>query len=77
MTRVVLTTGLPVTARLPAPYGVVRVALIAASALLLAGDHVRIEVVVAGTVRLEIVETAGTVAYAMRGGSAGGMWTSS
>lgn len=48
----------------------VRVALVAAGALLLAGDEVRIEVVVAGAVRLEIVETAGTVAYGMRGGSA-------
>lgn len=45
-------------------------ALIAASALLLAGDHVQIQVVAKGPVRLEIVETAGTVAYAMRGGSA-------
>ncbi|GAA1663230.1 hypothetical protein GCM10009745_01090 [Kribbella yunnanensis] len=42
----------------------------AAGALLLAGDHVRIEVVVSGPIRLEIVETAGTVAYAMRGASA-------
>ncbi|MEV8375683.1 urease accessory protein UreD [Kribbella sp. NPDC056861] len=47
-----------------------RIALIAASALLLAGDHVEIQVVVKGPVRLDIVETAGTVAYAMRGGSA-------
>jgi urease accessory protein len=49
---------------------VVRVALVAASALLLAGDHVEIQVVAKGAVRLEIIETAGTVAYAMRGGSA-------
>ncbi len=56
--------------RLPAPYGVVRVALVAAGALLLAGDDVQIQVVAHGKVRLEIVETAGTVAYAMRGGSA-------
>ncbi|MFC9694203.1 urease accessory protein UreD [Kribbella sp. NPDC056951] len=56
--------------RLPGPAGVVRVALVAAGALLLAGDHVRIEVVVSGPIRLEIVETAGTVAYAMRGASA-------
>lgn len=48
----------------------VRVALVAASALLLAGDDVRIEVVVDGPVRLDLIETAGTVAYDMRGGSA-------
>jgi urease accessory protein len=69
--RVLLTTGLHSPRRLPAADGVVRIALIAASALLLAGDHVRIEVVATGPVHLEIVETAGTVAYAMRGGSAG------
>jgi urease accessory protein len=67
--RCVLTTGLLSPRRLPAPAGIVRVALVAASALLLAGDHVRIEVVVHGQARLEIVEPAGTVAYAMRGGS--------
>jgi urease accessory protein len=68
--RVLLTTGLLSPRRLPSQDGCVRVALIAASALLLAGDHVQIQVVVKGPVRLEIVETAGTVAYAMRGGSA-------
>lgn len=68
--RCVLTTGLLSPRRLPAPDGVVRVALVAAGALLLAGDHVRIEVVAQGDVRLEIIETAGTVAYAMRGASA-------
>ena len=68
--RCLLTTGDLSPRRLPAPAGVVRVALVAAGALLLAGDHVRIEVVVRGDVRLDIVETAGTVAYAMRGGSA-------
>lgn len=67
--RCSLTTGLLSPRRLPAEPGVVRVALVAASALLLAGDHVRIEVSVRGDVRLEIVETAGTVAYAMRGAS--------
>lgn len=67
--RCLLTTGLLSPRRLPAGEGVVRVALVAASALLLAGDQVRIEVVVRGAVRLEIVETAGTVAYAMRGAS--------
>lgn len=68
--RCLLTTGLLSPRRLPAPDGVVRIALIAASALLLAGDQVEIQVVIKGPVRLEIVETAGTVAYAMRGGSA-------
>ena len=56
--------------RLTGPAGVVRIALVAAGALLLAGDHVRIEVAVSGPVRVEIVETAGTVAYGMRGSSA-------
>ncbi|WP_133798633.1 urease accessory protein UreD [Kribbella caucasensis] len=68
--RCLLTTGLLSPRRLPAPDGVVRVALVAAGALLLAGDQVRIEVVARGNVRVEIVELAGTVAYAMRGGSA-------
>src|SRR6266508_2380981 len=68
--RCLLTTGLLSPRRLPAPGGVVRVALVAAGALLLAGDQVRIEVVARGNVRVEIVELAGTVAYAMRGGSA-------
>ena len=56
--------------RLPAPPGVVRLVLVAAGALLLAGDEVRIEVAADGPVRLEIIETAGTVAYGMRGASA-------
>jgi urease accessory protein len=68
--RCVLITDHLSPRRLPGPAGVVRVALVAAGALLLAGDQVRIEVVVSGPIRLEIVETAGTVAYAMRGGSA-------
>jgi urease accessory protein len=67
--RCILTTGLLSPRRLPAPNGIVRIALVAAGALLLAGDHVRIEVKVEGAVRVEIIETAGTVAYAMRGGS--------
>jgi urease accessory protein len=67
--RCVLVTGLLSPRRLPAPNGTVRIALVAAGALLLAGDHVRIEVVVQGAVRVEIIETAGTVAYSMRGGS--------
>jgi urease accessory protein len=70
--RCILTTGLLSPRRLPAPNGMVRIALVAAGALLLAGDHVRIEVKVEGAVRVEIIETAGTVAYAMRGGS--GSW---
>ena len=48
----------------------IRVALVATQALLLAGDHVRIEIDVRGDVTLEIIEIAGTVAYDMRGGSA-------
>lgn len=68
--RCLLTTDHLSPRRLPGPPGVVRVALVAAGALLLAGDEVRIEVVAEGPVQVEIVETAGTVAYAMRGGSA-------
>lgn len=68
--RCVLTTDLLSPRRLPGPAGVVRIALVAAGALLLAGDHVRIEMAVSGPVRVEIVETAGTVAYGMRGSSA-------
>ena len=41
-----------------------------AGALLLAGDEVRVGVAVDGPVTVEVVETAGTVAYDMRGGSA-------
>jgi urease accessory protein len=56
--------------RLAGPAGVVRIALVAAGALLLAGDQVRIEIAVSGPVGVEIIETAGTVAYGMRGASA-------
>jgi urease accessory protein len=56
--------------RLPDRHGRVRVALVATEALLLAGDDVRVEVSVGPGLLLEIVETAGTVAYDMRGGSA-------
>lgn len=59
-----------VARRIDAPDGRVRVALMATVALLLAGDDVRIEVVVGAGVDLEIVEITGTVAYDMRGGSA-------
>jgi urease accessory protein len=59
-----------VARRIDAPDGMVRVALVATVALLLAGDDVRIEVVVGAGVDLEIVEIAGTVAYDMRGGCA-------
>jgi urease accessory protein len=68
--RCVLRTDHLSPRRLPAPPGVVRIALVAAGALLLANDQVRIEIAVRGPVRVEIIETAGTVAYAMRGGSA-------
>lgn len=68
--RCVLSTDHLAPRRLPAPPGVVRIALVAAGALLLAGDEVRIEVAVSGPRRVEIIETAGTVAYGMRGGSA-------
>ncbi len=47
-----------------------RVALVSVVALLLAGDDVRLEVVVGSGMDLEVIETAGTVAYDMNGGSA-------
>lgn len=50
--------------------GVVSVAVVPAVAMLLAGDDVRLRVVVGAGCRLRIVEPAGTVAYHMRGGSA-------
>lgn len=68
--RCLVRGGLLVPRRLPAADGAVRVALVASTALLLAGDEVRVEVVVGEGLSLEVVETAGTVAYAMRGGSA-------
>jgi urease accessory protein len=49
--------------------GRARVALVGIGALLLAGDHVRIEVEVEAGLALEIVEVAGTVAYDARGGA--------
>jgi urease accessory protein len=48
----------------------VRVALVPTSALLLAGDHIAIDVRVAKGSSLKIVEPGGTVAFAMRGGEA-------
>ncbi len=62
--------GLLTPRLLPPRDGVVRVALVASTALLLAGDRVGVRVRVAPGHRLEIVETAGTVAYAMHGRSA-------
>ena len=47
------------------------VALLAAQALLLGGDVVRLDVRVGAGCRLEITEPAGTVAYSMDGASAG------
>ncbi|WP_454042869.1 urease accessory protein UreD [Cellulosimicrobium sp. Marseille-Q8652] len=50
--------------------GVARVALVATRALLLGGDHVRVEVHVGEGVELELVEVSGTVAYTGRGRAA-------
>ncbi|WP_222844019.1 urease accessory protein UreD [Cellulosimicrobium sp. CUA-896] len=50
--------------------GVARVALVATRALLLGGDHVRVEVCVGEGVELELVEVSGTVAYPGRGRAA-------
>ncbi|MEO7448376.1 MAG: urease accessory protein UreD [Humibacillus sp.] len=47
-----------------------RIALVATQALLLAGDEVGIDVEVGDGIRLEVLETSGTVAYDMRGGRA-------
>jgi urease accessory protein len=47
-----------------------RVALLAEGALLLAGDDVSVGMRVGPSVRLDVVEPAGTVAFDMRGGSA-------
>ncbi|SFN25027.1 urease accessory protein [Pseudonocardia ammonioxydans] len=52
-----------------------RVALVAACASLLAGDHLRLEVEVGAGAALELVEPSGTVAYDARGGRAD--WTAS
>ncbi|MEO5831887.1 MAG: urease accessory protein UreD [Nakamurella sp.] len=50
-----------------------RIALVGTTALLLAGDHVRIGIAVGAGCHLEIVDTAGTVAYDGRGGASS--WT--
>lgn len=68
--RVIITHGALQVRRLREAGPTVRLALVAAQALLLAGDEVRVEVRVHGPVHVEIVETAGTVAYDMRGGAA-------
>lgn len=47
-----------------------KVALVSVVALLLAGDEVRIEVIVGAGVELDVVETSGAIAYDMDGGSA-------
>jgi len=65
-----LSSGLLAARRLRTTDSTVRVALVATQALLLAGDHVQLSVDVRGDVALEVVETAGTVAYDMRGGQA-------
>jgi urease accessory protein len=70
-----LSSGSLAARRLPDAGGRVRVALVATEALLLAGDAVRVDVWVRGGRALEIVETSGTVAYHMRGGSAS--WSAS
>jgi urease accessory protein len=70
--RCLLRAGLLVPRLLPAADGGVRVALVASTALLLAGDRVVVEVSVGPGLRLDVTEVAGTVAYAMRG--AGARW---
>lgn len=52
-----------------------RVALVPERALLLSGDAVALQVVVDPGLRMELVETGGTVAYDMRGGRAS--WSTS
>lgn len=68
--RVAASSGVLRARRLRGAAGVVRIGLVATEALLLAGDEVLVELCVDGAVEVEIVETAGTVAYDMRGGSA-------
>jgi urease accessory protein len=68
--QVLISQGLVHARRLRSVPGTIRIALVASQALLLGGDEVVVEVSVTGPVRVEIIETAGTVAYNMRGGSA-------
>jgi urease accessory protein len=68
--QVLIRQGLLQARRLRSAPGVIRIALVASQALLLGGDEVVVDVAVAGPVRVELIETAGTVAYNMRGGSA-------
>lgn len=68
--RCVVRTGLLSPRVLSADASGARVALVATGALLLAGDRVSVDVHVGAGARLEVVETAGTVAYDARGGSA-------
>ncbi|GAA5155845.1 hypothetical protein GCM10023340_42180 [Nocardioides marinquilinus] len=60
--------GVLAARRMRGPGPVVRVGLVGTEALLLAGDHVRLEVVVRGCA-VEVVEIGGTVAYDMRDGA--------
>ncbi|MEP7764552.1 urease accessory protein UreD [Sanguibacter sp. 25GB23B1] len=68
--RCSLSTGLLSPRVLSSDASGARVALVATGALLLAGDHVRIDVHVGAGAWLEVVETSGTVAYDARGGTA-------
>lgn len=68
--RCSLSTGLLSPRVLSSDASGARVALVATGALLLAGDHVRIDVVVGAGAWLEVVETSGTVAYDARGATA-------
>ncbi|PFG32197.1 urease accessory protein UreD [Sanguibacter antarcticus] len=68
--RCALRTGLLSPRVLSSDHAGARVALVATGALLLAGDHVRIDVRVGPGAWLEVVETSGTVAYDARGGAA-------
>lgn len=61
------TSGLLRAQRLHGPPGTCRVALVATTALLLGGDHVDLEVRVGAGAHLELLDVAGTVAYAGRG----------
>ncbi|KNX39143.1 hypothetical protein VV01_02720 [Luteipulveratus halotolerans] len=68
--RVTLSSGLLAPRLLNADVGCASVALVATSATLLAGDHVRVAVTVGAGVRLDLRDVAGTVAYDGRGAEA-------